>query len=248
MTLIVLVKLLLVGLLTGTLIGTVGIGGILLAPFLSYLLAIDLHLAMAVSSWSFLFTGIGGTVTYAIKGSIPWRMACWLSGGIIPAAVLGARTNSSLTTTALTIILALLITFSGVNALRKQFRSTNTAHELSPLILLLIGFGVGFGSALTGTGGPVLLVPILIFLHIEPLAAIGVSQVVQLPIAVSASIGFGLYGQIDFRLGTIVGIIQTAAVLGGAWLAHHMSADWLRKVVAFALVCAGIFLAARSMV
>ncbi len=60
--------------MTGLLIGTVGIGGILLAPMLVYIAGIDLHLAMATSSLSFLFAGIAGTVAYARKGSISWKM------------------------------------------------------------------------------------------------------------------------------------------------------------------------------
>ncbi|WP_457552648.1 TSUP family transporter [Desulfobacula sp.] len=62
----------------------VGIGGILLSPLLTYFLGIDLHLAMAVSSWSFLFTGIVGTITYNRKRTISWYMVCWLSLGIVP--------------------------------------------------------------------------------------------------------------------------------------------------------------------
>ena len=65
----------LLGLLTGTLIGLLGVGGILLAPLLVFFLTLDLHLAMATCSWSFLFTGISGTVTYARKKSISWTMA-----------------------------------------------------------------------------------------------------------------------------------------------------------------------------
>ena len=59
-----------VGSVSGLLIGMVGIGGILLAPMLVYSAGIDLHLAMATSSWSFLFAGIAGTIAYARKGTI----------------------------------------------------------------------------------------------------------------------------------------------------------------------------------
>ncbi|MBC8441924.1 MAG: hypothetical protein H8D87_19830 [Deltaproteobacteria bacterium] len=61
------IKLLVLALIAVTLIGTIGIGGILLSPLLTYFLGINLHLSMAVCSWSFLFTGIVGTLTYAIK-------------------------------------------------------------------------------------------------------------------------------------------------------------------------------------
>ncbi len=45
----------LIGLLAGVLIGTIGIGGIILVPFLSFVLGFDLHFAMAASSLSFFF-------------------------------------------------------------------------------------------------------------------------------------------------------------------------------------------------
>jgi uncharacterized membrane protein YfcA len=241
-----LIKLLILGLVTGTLIGTVGIGGILLSPLLTYIIGIDLHLAMAVSSWSFLFTGIVGTTAYAGKRTISWRMAGWLSVGIVPAAIFGARINTALPTTVLTIILAALIAFSGLNALYRQPITKADKAEMSYALLILIGLGVGFGSALTGTGGPVLLVPILILLEVPALAAIGVSQVIQLPVAAFASIGFGLYGQIDFALGTILGIIQAVGVVLGAQIAHRVPARQLRKIVAIALISVGLFMTGRT--
>jgi uncharacterized protein len=242
-----LIKLLVLGLITGTLIGTIGIGGILLSPLLTYFLGIDLHLAMAISSWSFLFTGIVGTITYAVKRTISWYMVCWLSLGIIPAAILGAWTNSALPTALLTIILASLIIFSGLNALYKQPLTENDNFALSKIQLILIGLGVGFGSSLTGTGGPVLLVPILIFLDIPALAAIGVSQVIQLPVAIFASIGFGLYGKIDFELGTTIGIIQAIGVVFGAWIAHSIPSKQLHKIVAFTIIAVGLFLIEQTL-
>lgn len=240
------IQLLILGLTTGTLIGTVGIGGILLSPLLTYIIGIDLHLAMAVSSWSFLFTGIVGTTTYAGQRTISWRMAGWLSAGIVPAALVGARVNTALPTTILTIILAALIIFSGLHALYKQPVTQADKAEMSYVWLILIGLGVGFGSALTGTGGPVLLVPLLIFLQVPALAAIGVSQVIQLPVATFASLGFGLYGQIDFALGTTLGIIQAVGVVLGAYIAHRVPAGQLRKIVAIALIGVGLFMTGRT--
>ena len=63
----------LIGLLAGILIGTIGIGGVILVPLLSFVLGIDLHIAMSASSLSFLFPGIVATLTYANKRSIVWE-------------------------------------------------------------------------------------------------------------------------------------------------------------------------------
>jgi len=237
---------LIVGLVTGLLIGTVGIGGILLAPMLVYIAGLDLHLAMATSSWSFLFAGIAGAIAYSRKGSISWSTAGWLTVGIVPGALLGARTNVTLQTDILSIILAALIVLSGINALLKKPLSMAGSFQANRYVLVLIGVVVGFGSALTGTGGPVLLLPILIFINIPALAAIGVSQAIQLPIAIFATVGFSLFGTIDFQLGILLGLIMAIGVVVGAQIAHRVSAKQLRQIVAVVLVAVGLFMTVRA--
>ncbi|MEK6222070.1 MAG: sulfite exporter TauE/SafE family protein, partial [Chloroflexota bacterium] len=183
--------------------------------------------------------GIVATIAYARKGSISWDLALWLSVGIIPATFFGAKVNSLLPSSLLIIILGGLIIFSGINALLK--RKTPTSMQSSPgkIILILIGLFVGFGSALTGTGGPVILVPILVFLNMPPLKAIGVSQAIQIPVALFSSAGFFLYGQIDYQLGITLGVLQIIGVLIGTKIAHTLPVNLLRKIVAISLISVG---------
>ncbi len=232
-----------IGILTGLLIGLVGVGGVLLAPLLHSVWDVDLHRAMATSSWSFLFTGVTGTFTYARRKTISWRMVVWLSLGILPGALLGAQTNSLLPVPTLTVILGGLIGFSGLNTLLKRGGNKDQKASRFPVpVLILMGITVGFGSALTGTGGPVLLVPVLMLLRVPVLLAIGVSQAAQLPIAIFASIGFAMNDQIDFRLGTELGIVQAISVLVGAAVAHRIATTTLRRTVATALVAVAILM------
>jgi uncharacterized membrane protein YfcA len=229
----------LISFFAGILIGTIGIGGVILVPLLSFVLNIDLHVAMSASSFSFLLPGIVGTITYARKGSIIWEAVLWLSVGIVPAAVLGARVNTNLDTDVLVLIVAVLIAFSGINVFINRQNESGKVPEFRRLLLVLIGALVGFGSSLTGTGGPVLLVPILITLSYPALKTIGISQAVQLPIAVFAVIGFWLYGQIDVGLGLHLGIAQAAGVFIGAQIAHRLPVMQLRRLVAAALILVG---------
>jgi uncharacterized membrane protein YfcA len=245
---LLLLKIILIGLLTGTLIGTVGVGGILLAPLLVFLIGIELHIAQATSSFSFLFTGLVGTIIYARRKSIDWHHVLWISIGIIPAALLGAKVNTILSGTVLTIILATLILFSGYNALSKPGNDSNRTQTLNKAVLILIGIGVGFGSSLTGTGGPVLLVPTLLLLGFMSLAAVGISQAIQLPIAILATVGFMLFGQIDFILGLTLGIVQSVGVILGGTIAHTLPHEKLRVVVAITLIGVGIFMIGRLFV
>jgi len=240
-----LIQIILIGLLTGTFIGTVGVGGILLTPLLVFFAGKELHIAQATSSFSFLFTGLTGAIMYARQKSIAWNHVLWISIGIIPATLFGARVNTILSSTTLTLILATLIVFSGTNALKKVEVKTNIQPALNKAGLILIGVGVGFGSSLTGTGGPVLLVPLLLFLGTMPLAAVGISQAVQLPIAIFATIGFTIYGQIDFSLGLTLGMVQSIGVILGSKIAHTLPQEKLRVVLAITLVGVGFLMIGR---
>jgi len=232
----------LMGLLAGILIGTIGIGGVILAPLLSFVLGIDLHLAISACSFSFLFPGVVGTLTYAHKRSIDWNEVVWLSVGIIPAAFIGARLNTNLNTEVLVLIVAGLIAFSGINVFVNGQNQPGMVPDFSKSSLFIIGALVGFGSSLTGTGGPVLLVPILITLHYPELKSIGASQAIQLPIAVFAVLGFWLYGQIDLGLGLHLGIAQAIGVYIGAQVAHRLPVTQLRRLVAIALIGVGVMM------
>lgn len=238
--------LILLALLVGVLIGCVGIGGVLLPPALAYIGGLGLHLAMATAMWSFLFTGIAGTVSFARHRSLDWHMVLWLGVGIVPAAVLGARSNTLLPEDVLTVLLALLLVVTGADALLGSRASRHSSGPPGTFALLLVGALVGFGSALTGTGGPIMLVPILLLLRTPVLVAVGVSQVVQIPVAVSATLGYVLYGQTDFALGTVLGIVGVIGVFVGTQVAHIMPASRLQRIVAIALVATGLLLIART--
>ena len=54
-----------IGLMTGALVGTVGIGGVLLVPALVLIGGLAVHEATPIATLSFLFTGIAGSLAYA---------------------------------------------------------------------------------------------------------------------------------------------------------------------------------------
>ena len=175
------VMLAILALVIGLMIGTVGIGGVLLAPALILLLGFDVQLAIATSLWSFLFTGLMGAYSYHHKGSIDWRKTGWLVIGIIPASFVGAQTNVSLPPAVVTGILAAVILYSALNVLWQRKAPDGTKTQILPILLIVIGIVVGFGSALTGTGGAVMLMPIFLLMKVPALMAVGIVQGIQLP-------------------------------------------------------------------
>jgi uncharacterized membrane protein YfcA len=229
----------------GVLIGAVGIGGILLAPILTFVGGWDVHLAIGTSVWSFLFTGLAATVLYARHGSIDWRLVRWLVLGIVPASVLGALTNALLSSTLLTGIVAMACVVTGVVALARPPRLERPVDSLRPPALVGMGALVGFASALSGAGGAAVLMPILLVLRIPALAAIGASQAIQVPVAGFATLGYAPGGQVDFLLGGALGLAEVAGVVLGTRVAHTASPRRLRRLTAYAVVVAGAIIMAR---
>ena len=233
------------GLVVGTLIGCIGIGGVLLVPALTYLGGIKIQVAIAAAMFSYLFTGAIGAAIYARRRSIHWSMAAWLCAGAMPAAFVGAWASNAVPGRLLELSIAILIIFAGINALRQGGSDGQEAQVLNNAPLALIGMVTGGASALTGTGGPLVLVPILIWLKVPVLTAIGLSQVIQLPIAALATGGNLIYGQVNMGLGTVIAGGLTLGAALGAHLAHVLSQRLLRQVVAWVLVAVGLFIVVR---
>ena len=238
---------LVVALVVGVLIGCVGIGGVLLPPALVYLGGFGFHAAAATSTWAFLFCGVAGTLSYSGRRTIDWRMAAWLGAGVVPTSFLGALANTALPDGLLLAILAALMVITGADTLlRSPSDAGRRARRLGAPALLAGGAFVGFGSALTGTGGAVLLVPILLLLRTPVLVSVGAAQAVALPIVGFSTAGYVLYGSVDFALGTATGLVGAVGVVVGARIAHAAPAAALRRVVATALLCAGLLIAGRT--
>lgn len=234
----------LLALISGTLIGAIGIGGVLLVPALS-LFGIEVHAAVAAALASYIFSGAIATFLYARQGSIAWSSAGWLCLGAAPGAFIGAALASVAGSALLTALIAASVAFAGLRALLPGRGTGERGRRLGPASLAAIGGAIGLGSAVTGTGGPVLLMPLLIWLDLPLLMAIGLAQAIQLPIALVATAANLAYGAVDLRL---AGLLSLGIVLGswlGARAAHAMPLKLLTRLVGFVLIAVGALLLLR---
>ena len=234
-----------IGLIVGVLIGCVGIGGVLLVPSLTYIGGMEVHVAIASCMFSYLFSGAVGAVEFARRGSIRWSMAIWLCAGAMPGAFLGAAAVARVSARPLEFLIAALIVFSGLHALMRGPEAETEGRVPKASWLALIGALTGFGSAMSGTGGPLILVPILVWLNVPVLTAVGLSQVIQLPIAALATVGNFTYGRVDVTVGAGIAVVLMLGVFIGARLAHWISARVLRRVVAAVLIAVGTMIVGK---
>ena len=242
--------LLVISLGVGVLIGAVGVGGVLLIPALNVTAGLSIQQSMATALFTFIFTGIVGTWLFQKRGSIDWGITVPLCIGAALFGFVGAWANTWLDSRVLTLILAALIVFAGVYTLkgrsgghREVFAGQRRRQQW---LLAAIGAAVGFGSGLTGVGGPALSVPLLLLFGFSPLSAIGASQVIQILASVSGTLGNLQFGTIDFRLAAVVAVVEVIGVVIGVRIVHAVNAQVLRKAVAILCLLVGAGLALRA--
>ena len=228
------------GVLAGLLIGCVGIGGVILVPALAYGFGVPIHTSIPAASAAYLVAGAIGTFAYARAGSVPWVMARPLFAAAMPAALIGALASGATPAGLLEACIGALTMLSGLNAWRGRPDATAAGRAPSTAQLTIAGAATGFASALTGTGGPLVLVPILMWLDCPVLAAVGMAQVIQLPIALTATAGNLWAGAVDWTLASALALGLAGGTVGGAKIAHAVPQATLRRIVAAVLAIVGV--------
>lgn len=230
----------------GFLIGAIGIGGILLIPALAAFAQLTPHQASATALFTFLFTGVLGTILFQRKGSIDWRQAATVCAGAIVFSYLGARASALVTGPTLMRVIALLIVFAGAYVFfPAKPRPPGASAGPRTGLLLAIGAASGFGSGFSGAGGPLFSVPLMVIGGFPALTAIGTSQVLQVWSAGAGSFAHLATGSIQWPI--VPGIVagELAGVVAGVWLAHKVSALFLRRLAGAACLGVGVWLLAR---
>jgi uncharacterized protein len=236
---------LVLALVSGLFIGCIGIGGVLLVPVLN-LIGVEVHSAIAASMFSYIFAGAIGAFLYARQGSIAWTSAAWLGAGAMPGAYAGARLAAALGGDVLLLLIGAVVMFAGLRSLWRRSGGAAAERNLAGPALLVIGAAIGLASAVTGTGGPLLLVPLLLALRLPVLPAIGLSQAIQLPIATLASVGNFASGVLDLRLAVLLSLGVAVGTGLGAHAAHALPKPFLTRLVAIVLLLVGALVIVRS--
>ncbi|CAA2136775.1 sulfite exporter TauE/SafE family protein [Hyphomicrobium sp. ghe19] len=229
-----------IGLIAGFLIGSVGIGGVIVVPALTYLTGLDIQYAIAAALMGFIFTGIVGTVQFARKGSIAWGSAGVLVAAAVPAALFGSLMVQKVSPLILKCLIGALAALSGLQAIfGSGVLESPSATALSSRRLATAGAFTSFFSTVSGTGGPLLLVPILMWQQQAVLGAIGLSQVIQLPISIVATLTNMALGTLDLYLGGMLAVGLSVGCWLGASAAHHLPGKVLKLIVSCVLVVVG---------
>jgi len=169
-------------------------------------------------------------------------------GGALVFGYLGTLAAGRIGAAALTAIVAAIIIVAGLYILlpsrhARRERDGRGAGDMT--LLVATGVASGVGAGLSGAGGPLFSVPIMVILGFAPLAAVGVSQVLQLVAALSGSLAAMQDGRIDYGIAAWVTGFELAGVVLGVRLAHVVGAAALRRLAAALCIAVGTLMLAR---
>ncbi|MDO5409406.1 MAG: sulfite exporter TauE/SafE family protein [Lachnospiraceae bacterium] len=188
--------------IVGCCIGICGIAGFLLPMLYTGFLDFSVDQALAYSFLAFLISGILGSVNYKKAGNLDVPLSVKLGIGSLLGAVGGVFLQAMITQKTAKALLYLVVLFSGISILirlwkeRKQAKDRKTAGKSRKALtdhlwfLLLLGIVTGAICSLSGAGGPVLVMPLLIIFGVPARAAVGVALFDSVFIAVPACIGY----------------------------------------------------------
>ena len=112
------------------------------------------------------------------------------------------------------------------------------------LLALVLGFAAGVLSGMFGVGGGILFVPTLVLvLGLTQLGAQATSLAAMIPVVALGAWRQHRYGNVRWRMGTIVGLASALGVVGGAALAESLADETLRRLFAGLLVVTALQLA-----
>ena len=234
--------LVLISIAIGILIGAAGVGGFFMPPALMLLMKMDIHQGMALSLFTFIFTGAAGAFFFHRKGSLDWTLARPVCLGAASTGFAGAWIGHHLDTASLSTVLAAVILVVGMYTSGIGGQATLTMPGSARqrwLILAAIGAVTGFCSGLAGIGGQVLSVPLMVLCGYPVLTAIGVGQTLQTVGALSGSLANLHYTSIDYGLAAFIDVFEIAGVLVGAFLIHRLDGVLVKRLVGGLCMVAG---------
>ena len=234
------------GLFVGVLGGLFGIGGgVIIVPALLFVFThfgyesdFLIHICVATSLGTILFTALASAFAHNKKGSVAWDFWRKLSVGIALGSYIGSVLSISLEASSLKIIIGLSYLLI---ALQILLNANIAARNVKPSFnTVLYGAGTGAASSILGIGGGSFTVPYLNYAGLKMVSSVGTASACGVIISFFASFGYILSGLGEEQvLERSIGFIYWPALLGislgsilsvqvGVYLAHRMNERLLK--------------------
>lgn len=255
------------GAFAGFAAGLLGIGGgMLLVPFMTMLMSargipneIVVHMAIATSLGTVMFTSISSVRAHHKHGAVRWDIVKLLAPGILLGSWIGPWIGKQMNWVPLSICFSAFIMFSATQMLLGK--KPSGVREL-PGTTGMLGVGgiIGVLAGLVGAGGGFISVPFMTWCNVRIHNAVATSAALGFPVAFAATLSniwFGL--QTPNLPPQSLGFIYLPALISialasvcfaplGAKTAHSMPVASLKKCFAMVLYCLGAYMLWKALV
>lgn len=250
----VLPALLLLGAGAGFAAGLLGVGGgMVQVPFLTFLFTRlqfpaqhVVHIAIATSLTSILFTSLSSVRAHHQRGAVRWPVVRWLAPGIVLGSLGGTQIVGLMDSKTLALFFAAFVGFAATQMLLDK--KPQAARELpSPPGMVSVGAFIGLISSMVGAGGGFITVPFMTWCNVKIHQAVATSAAAGFPIALAGTLGYVIagwnapnmpLGNVGFINVPVLLCVVTTSVLFaplGARTAHAMNVRHLKRAFAVLL-------------
>lgn len=248
------------GVIAGFVAGLLGVGGgLIIVPVLIIIFQsnnfspdIIVHLAIGTSLASIIFTSLSSIYAHHFRHhAVRWDIVKQLTLGIVVGAFAGAVLADFVSASNLQLIFGFFeISVAIQMALNIKAHAGRKLPNKAGMIMA--GSGIGVVSSIVGIGGGSLTVPFLSWCNIKIQQAIATSSACGLPIAIAGCVGFIVTGWNEVTLPkytfgyiywpAFIMIVISSMLMApvGAWFAHWISAEKLKRVFSIALLMLGL--------
>lgn len=249
----------LVNAVVGLMIGWSGIAGFLLPMFYVGFLGLGVPASLTLSFAAFAVSGAIGAAGYHRQGKLPVKTALPLGAGSLAGAVLGVALNAMVPPGAVKILLYIVVLASGVSILLREWRAGKKATPTAkaptkslierPPVGLALGFATAAICALSGAGGPVLVMPLLVVLGLDVRSAIGVALFDSVFIAIPSVIGYSIQSDIAALWPFLLAgcLAHAVGVLLGSRRSRHIPQKPLKIAVAVFSILIALYMIASML-
>ena len=210
----------------GLSIGICSIGGFLLPIFFLGSCGYTASESLFLSFGCFLISGALGAWRYAQRRELTKEAALPLGISSLLGSLLGALLGQSFVAQHVKTVLYSVVLLSGIMIFVQEalLKKQGTERTPGPAVLIPLGFVTAILCALSGAGGPVLVMPLLVVLGMSVRSAVGTALFDSVFIALPALFVYGRQGLTDRILWpmAVAFLAHAVGISLGSRLAGHV--------------------------
>jgi uncharacterized membrane protein YfcA len=241
------VRLIVVGLITGVSSGLFGIGGALIGtPLLRVVAQLPPLLALATPLPVAIPSAISGAVAYWRRGLVDTVLAVQTLRVAVPMTLLGSALTHWTSGAVLMAITALVLLYVAWSMLHTP--TLESTQQRSPRRIALASAVAGFAAGFLAIGGGIVLVPVYVrWLGVPIHRALATSLVCVATMALPGTIVHAALGHIDWPAAALLAIAALPASALGAQLALRIKSRTLERTYAALLSAFGLWFLVRTL-